>query len=203
MPLKLQVLRCLCDHSLDCGRLRFELDRRQAQHGLTGDMRTQFDEEDEFLRESGALLSLAGLRESGGVGEGVMEAEGATDVQEPEAGDGNADECCLCGMDGNLLCCDGCPASFHSRCVSVVSSSLPSGTWFCPECAAPTVAAGGPGRHKGESSRGASSSGAGAGEDGGSLRRVCPLRPDGLRVEAAGTDLFGRLFMVACDHVVV
>ena len=48
--------------------------------------------------------------------------------------DWNSDECCLCKMDGNLICCDGCPAAFHSRCVGVASDYLPEGDWYCPEC---------------------------------------------------------------------
>lgn len=48
--------------------------------------------------------------------------------------DGNSDECYLCGMDGNLLCCDGCPAAFHSKCVGVVEDLLHEGEWYCPEC---------------------------------------------------------------------
>ena len=31
--------------------------------------------------------------------------------------DRNGDECRLCGMDGILLCCDGCPSAYHSRCI--------------------------------------------------------------------------------------
>lgn len=38
-------------------------------------------------------------------------------------------------MDGNLICCDGCPAAFHSRCVGIASDALPEGDWYCPECA--------------------------------------------------------------------
>ncbi|XP_071704699.1 DDT domain-containing protein PTM-like [Rutidosis leptorrhynchoides] len=48
--------------------------------------------------------------------------------------DWNSDECCLCKMDGNLICCDGCPAAFHSKCVGIATNLLPEGDWFCPEC---------------------------------------------------------------------
>ncbi|KAL0736035.1 hypothetical protein Bca4012_012245 [Brassica carinata] len=37
-------------------------------------------------------------------------------------------------MDGNLLCCDGCPAAYHSKCVGVACDLLPEGVWYCPEC---------------------------------------------------------------------
>ncbi|KAH9315185.1 hypothetical protein KI387_023812 [Taxus chinensis] len=46
----------------------------------------------------------------------------------------NSDECCLCRMDGALICCDGCPAAYHSRCVGVSKDALPEGDWYCPEC---------------------------------------------------------------------
>lgn len=49
--------------------------------------------------------------------------------------DGNGDECYLCKMDGNFICCDSCPAAFHSRCVGVAHTLLPDGDWHCPECA--------------------------------------------------------------------
>ncbi|XP_010243411.1 PREDICTED: DDT domain-containing protein PTM [Nelumbo nucifera] len=48
--------------------------------------------------------------------------------------DGNSDECRLCGMDGTLICCDGCPSAYHSRCIGLNKINLPEGSWFCPEC---------------------------------------------------------------------
>lgn len=52
-----------------------------------------------------------------------------------EAGDdGNTDMCVLCGMGGSLLCCDGCPAAYHLRCINETSKSIPDGEWLCPEC---------------------------------------------------------------------
>lgn len=48
--------------------------------------------------------------------------------------DHNSDLCVLCGLGGNLLCCDGCPAAFHIRCIGESAKSLPEGEWLCPEC---------------------------------------------------------------------
>ena len=48
--------------------------------------------------------------------------------------DANGDECRICGMDGLLLCCDGCPLSYHSRCVGLNKMHMPEGSWYCPEC---------------------------------------------------------------------
>ena len=47
----------------------------------------------------------------------------------------NADECTVCGIEGGLLCCDGCPGSFHRTCIGMTGSAkLPPGKWLCPEC---------------------------------------------------------------------
>ena len=47
----------------------------------------------------------------------------------------NDDECGVCGLEGDLLCCDGCPSSYHKECVGMHEmSQLPEGTWMCPEC---------------------------------------------------------------------
>ena len=40
-----------------------------------------------------------------------------------------------CVQGGSLLCCDGCPASYHLRCIGEHAKSLPPGDWLCPECA--------------------------------------------------------------------
>ena len=42
------------------------------------------------------------------------------------------DVCGLCGKDGELLCCDGCPAAFHLACVGL--DAAPAGDWFCAVC---------------------------------------------------------------------
>ncbi|GLJ54561.1 hypothetical protein SUGI_1171920 [Cryptomeria japonica] len=57
-----------------------------------------------------------------------------TTLEVNDAQDFNSDECRLCGMDGNLLCCDGCPSAYHSRCVGVSRAYLLEGAWYCPEC---------------------------------------------------------------------
>ncbi|KFM28809.1 Nucleosome-remodeling factor subunit BPTF [Auxenochlorella protothecoides] len=50
--------------------------------------------------------------------------------------DHNTDTCVLCGLGGNLICCDGCPATYHMRCLGETSKSLGDGEWLCPECVA-------------------------------------------------------------------
>eukprot|EP00967_Tisochrysis_lutea_P049855 scaffold61217_cov21-Tisochrysis_lutea.AAC.3 len=52
------------------------------------------------------------------------------------AGDDNVSECVLCGIGGSLVCCDGCPAAYHSRCLTDTSTARNAATqeWLCPEC---------------------------------------------------------------------
>lgn len=49
--------------------------------------------------------------------------------------DHNVDACVLCGLGGNLLCCDGCPAAFHVRCAGENNKvCMQDGIWLCEEC---------------------------------------------------------------------
>lgn len=57
----------------------------------------------------------------------------------------NADECLVCGLEGDLLCCDACPASFHKICIGMTPyAKLPDGKWWCPECRVPDASRMGP-----------------------------------------------------------
>ena len=46
--------------------------------------------------------------------------------------DGNVDYCGSCGIEGDLLCCDRCPRSYHTDCLKM--GAVPDGEWLCPEC---------------------------------------------------------------------
>ncbi|KAL9250039.1 DDT domain-containing protein [Drosera capensis] len=111
---KMEVLRCLCDDMMEVDSIRSELNRRSmlAETGV------------DYDHHMNNIVIPRKRAPKGGISEDVEE----------DATDWNSDECCLCKMEGNLICCDGCPAAYHARCVGVACNLLPEGEWYCPEC---------------------------------------------------------------------
>lgn len=125
VSVKVDILQCLCDDMIEVEAIRLELNRRSlvAETDMSFDQSMYFD----IYKKRRTLMDVSG---------GSCLSEDIVD----NTTDWNSDECCLCKMDGSLICCDGCPAAFHSRCVGIASDHLPEGDWYCPECAI--------GRHK-------------------------------------------------------
>lgn len=48
-------------------------------------------------------------------------------------------ECGVCRLGGELLCCDGCPRAFHTKCIDL--KTVPDDEWFCDECNTQTCGA--------------------------------------------------------------
>ncbi|KAH1158356.1 hypothetical protein AAZX31_11G094000 [Glycine max] len=116
---KVEILQHLCNDMIESEAIRSELNRRS----LVTESDVGFDQNMYF--------------DTGKKRRAVMDVSGGSCLTEEnvdDTTDWNSDECCLCKMDGCLICCDGCPAAFHSRCVGIASGHLPEGDWYCPEC---------------------------------------------------------------------
>lgn len=44
----------------------------------------------------------------------------------------NEDHCLVCWDGGDLICCDGCPASFHMACLNLKPKDIGVRSWRCP-----------------------------------------------------------------------
>ena len=43
--------------------------------------------------------------------------------------------CKVCNDGGELLCCDSCPAAYHTFCLNPPLKDVPEEEWMCPRCA--------------------------------------------------------------------
>jgi len=63
----------------------------------------------------------------------VVAASAAPSAEEALRTAHNRDLCSICGMGGDLLCCDACPRVFHLQCAHL--RVVPQGLWKCSACA--------------------------------------------------------------------
>ncbi|CAL0329043.1 unnamed protein product [Lupinus luteus] len=182
---KLMILQILCDDVLESEEIKAEMNmRKDSEVGVDYDAedippveikprrvhpryaKTSACEDNETMEF--ASVSNA-VNQTGNSISYFRDSESTEDGED----DRNGDECRLCGMDGILLCCDGCPSAYHSRCIGVLKMYIPEGTWYCPECKINMI---GPTTVKGTSLRGG---------------------------EILGKDLYGQLFVATCNHLLV
>ncbi|CAH8267449.1 unnamed protein product [Arabidopsis lyrata] len=179
--MKLKILQILCDDIFDVADLRDEIDaREESEIGFDPDRVATGLPENVPRRVHPRFAKTSAYKDKGVIDSSTNESKdldsrctegGANEVSSDL--DGNSDECRICGMDGTLLCCDGCPLAYHSRCIGVVKMYIPDGPWFCPEC---TINKKGPKIAHGTSLRGA---------------------------VQFGMDPHGRLFLGTCNHLLV
>ncbi|WVZ88295.1 hypothetical protein U9M48_034831 [Paspalum notatum var. saurae] len=134
VAMKLRMLQMLCDHLIESEELKTELENRE---GYNEEMEYEMDSLEAVSR---AVLTRASKATAYKRTDDLQNLDSAPIITNPEAAvadvsqDGNSDDCRICGMDGTLVCCDGCPWAYHSRCIGQNKASLPQGVWFCPEC---------------------------------------------------------------------
>lgn len=193
---KLSVLQLLCDDASNSAELRAEIDNRETSEvGPDPDgvpvinneiipvpvpvrrrgrpPKIPLSNDQEAVKSNSESHSKA---PSSTANSSVSNATGSSNTgvdDDDDDDDGNGDECRLCGMDGTLICCDGCPSSYHSRCIGVMKMFIPEGEWYCPEC---TINRRGPNVNKTTSLRGA---------------------------EFFGIDPYEQVFLGSCDHLLV
>ena len=53
-----------------------------------------------------------------------------------KSANGEADDevCEICGLGGQVMCCDNCPKLYHLLCLDPPKTRVPRGTWYCPAC---------------------------------------------------------------------
>lgn len=137
VTLKLRILQLLCDHVIDSEELKTELEERE---GYSEEMEYEMDSSTFAEVGSRSVLTRGSKAPACKKLDALQNLETAQNGNNPESAsthasqDGNSDDCRICGMDGTLVCCDGCPWAYHSRCIGQNKAFLPQGDWFCPEC---------------------------------------------------------------------
>ncbi|XP_024632372.1 DDT domain-containing protein PTM isoform X5 [Medicago truncatula] len=171
---KLVILQILCEDVLESEELKAEMNmREESEVGKNSDVEDSPPVKNGLKRVHRRYAKTTDFQDEEPTKfVSKLDAVNLSANSEDEV-DKNGDECRLCSMDGTLLCCDGCPAAYHSRCIGVMKMYIPEGPWHCPECKINMI---GPTIARGTSLKGA---------------------------EIFGNDLYGQLFLGTCDHLLV
>ncbi|RLN42947.1 uncharacterized protein C2845_PM01G36850 [Panicum miliaceum] len=137
VAMKLRVLQILCDHVIDSEEPKTELEVREGYNE-----ETEYETDPSvFLGPGSSAVSARASKASACKRTGNLQSlerapivNNLKAVIENASQDGNRDACRICGMNGTLLRCDGCPLAYHSRCIGQNKCFLPQGAWFCHEC---------------------------------------------------------------------
>ncbi|RDA87686.1 hypothetical protein CP532_3819 [Ophiocordyceps camponoti-leonardi (nom. inval.)] len=86
-------------------------------------------------QRTGLRVKTSPVKKKGGTAAGVprpvTDAAGAANKDHTSDND---EYCSACGNAGDVVCCDGCPRSFHFECVDMVQSDRLPDEWYCNEC---------------------------------------------------------------------
>ncbi|KAL3335955.1 hypothetical protein AABB24_031934 [Solanum stoloniferum] len=185
---KIMVLQILCDDVLESEEIRTEINtREESKLAIESDILTdvacvsaprivhpRYAKTSACKEQEATELCKENLERKQGcstdsLGPKVSNQDYVSSVVQ----NSNSDECCLCAMEGTLLCCDGCPSSYHARCIGVSKTHIPEGEWYCPECTINEI--------EPKITRGTTLKGA----------------------ELFGVDSYGQIFMGTCSHLLV
>ncbi|EFJ28659.1 hypothetical protein SELMODRAFT_441144 [Selaginella moellendorffii] len=173
---KIDILSFLCDRVLDTDEVRSELAKR-SNGDSDLDPLVKASVEDSYLEQPTKRETRRSRKSSPSDTSELVDpptSHRTEPTEQKHTSDWNSDDCVLCGMDGNLICCDGCPAAYHSRCVGVSKSTLPEGDWYCPECTLQKIAL-----------------------EGTRARKVVR------GFECFGIDTYRRRYIAACEHLFI
>ncbi|KAL9686850.1 hypothetical protein QQ045_031243 [Rhodiola kirilowii] len=170
--MKLFILQMLCDDVLDSAELRTEVDVREEQEGEISEVTTTDHSESIPQRVHSRFSKTFASNDLEAV-KTIADTHGTRSGPVSVDQDANSDECRMCGMDGTLLCCDGCPSAYHSRCIGVNKLLIPDGAWFCSECAVDKI--------------------------GPRVLSMASLKS----AEIFGIDPYKQVFLGTCDHLLV
>ncbi|GKY91187.1 hypothetical protein MPSEU_000091400 [Mayamaea pseudoterrestris] len=110
-------------------------DENKEDEGETSDPREQLGKAKLALRYGKVLLKQAQEYAAQPV---RLSKEFIKSVYPVDKSDNHYEYCIICGLSGDLLCCDGCSNVVHSDCVAL--SNVPEDEWFCEECCNTKVA---------------------------------------------------------------